>query len=215
MTPDQIKPDGGRTITVKRVCECGNVLGDATEAELELAVAGYAMPDVRQECGCQDAAAVNPSMATAAAVLQEHSHHQWASKPGPGPNGSEIRCSCGTAIPCDGHNGTTRRMIWPLHVSAELAAAGVIPAHEALRFAAAALRAAGKDSPYRVNARTDRDENGTDAETIDGWYAAWLERQADELAPAGTPENHPVTDNALATLTRFLGGRAMLTRGAQ
>ncbi len=60
-TPTLHRPDGGKTtITVQRVCNgCQKSLGDATEAELEAAVAGRPLPDVRLECGClaQDVAA--------------------------------------------------------------------------------------------------------------------------------------------------------------
>lgn len=43
--------DGHTVITVQRCCNgCGFSLGDATEAELELAVDGGELPDVRAEC---------------------------------------------------------------------------------------------------------------------------------------------------------------------
>ncbi len=41
-------------LTVQRVCNgCGRALGDATEHELDCAVAGMPLPDVREECGCR------------------------------------------------------------------------------------------------------------------------------------------------------------------
>lgn len=46
--------DGTTIITVHRHCNgCGRDLGDATNFELDLAVLGAALPDVREECGCQ------------------------------------------------------------------------------------------------------------------------------------------------------------------
>ena len=41
------------TIRTKRCCNgCGKALGDTTEQELEYAVSGIPLPDVRIECGC-------------------------------------------------------------------------------------------------------------------------------------------------------------------
>lgn len=41
------------TLHVKRSCNgCGTDLGDATAAELDAAVVGEQLPDVRLECGC-------------------------------------------------------------------------------------------------------------------------------------------------------------------
>ncbi|AEI11842.1 hypothetical protein Celgi_1323 [Cellulomonas gilvus ATCC 13127] len=52
-TPPQRTAEGGRRLTVQRVCNgCGRALGDATTAELEAAVSGAPLPDVRVECGC-------------------------------------------------------------------------------------------------------------------------------------------------------------------
>ena len=52
-TPDKTNDDGSRTIHVKRCCNgCGKNIGDVTEAELDAAVAGFPLPDVREECGC-------------------------------------------------------------------------------------------------------------------------------------------------------------------
>jgi hypothetical protein len=52
-TPDRISSDGVTTITVKRACNvCGRRLGDATDAELDAAMFGAPLPDVRDECGC-------------------------------------------------------------------------------------------------------------------------------------------------------------------
>lgn len=42
---------GTTTRRVKRACNgCGNTLGDATDAELDAAMAGRELPDVRGEC---------------------------------------------------------------------------------------------------------------------------------------------------------------------
>jgi hypothetical protein len=50
-TPDRINPDGSRTITSKRACNgCGQLLGDITDQEMTLAIAGAPLPDVRREC---------------------------------------------------------------------------------------------------------------------------------------------------------------------
>ncbi|MFD4968909.1 hypothetical protein [Streptomyces sp. NPDC058424] len=50
-TPDRINDDGTRTITTKRACNgCSQLLGDITDAEMALAVAGQSLPDVRREC---------------------------------------------------------------------------------------------------------------------------------------------------------------------
>lgn len=48
-------PGGGSRVTVKRCCNgCGRELGDATEAELDAAMVGRPLPDVRDECGRHD-----------------------------------------------------------------------------------------------------------------------------------------------------------------
>jgi ribosomal protein S27AE len=50
-TPDRINDDGSRTITTKRACNgCGQLLGDITNAEMQAAIAGAPLPDVRREC---------------------------------------------------------------------------------------------------------------------------------------------------------------------
>ena len=50
-TPDRTNPDGSFTITTKRVCNgCSQMLGDITEAEMNAAIAGRPLPDVRSEC---------------------------------------------------------------------------------------------------------------------------------------------------------------------
>lgn len=52
-TPPEPLPGGGHRITVKRSCSgCGAELGDATDAELEAAVAGMPLPDTTAEHGC-------------------------------------------------------------------------------------------------------------------------------------------------------------------
>ncbi len=53
-TPPQTRPDGRTVITVHRCCNgCSRDLGDATKEELDHAVAGLPLPDVRGECGCR------------------------------------------------------------------------------------------------------------------------------------------------------------------
>lgn len=50
-TPDRASASGGTTITVKRACNgCGALLGDVTEREVERAIAGQPIEDVRAEC---------------------------------------------------------------------------------------------------------------------------------------------------------------------
>lgn len=50
-TPARRNPDGSTTITIQRACnECGHTVGDATEAELNAAMLGRPILDVRDEC---------------------------------------------------------------------------------------------------------------------------------------------------------------------
>jgi hypothetical protein len=54
-TPDWVETtDDGRTrthITMKRVCNgCGEYVGDVTDAEMDCAIDGRPLPDVRNEC---------------------------------------------------------------------------------------------------------------------------------------------------------------------
>jgi hypothetical protein len=50
-TPDVDLPGGGKRITVKRACNgCGDLIGDVTEEEIERAIAGLPIEDVRGEC---------------------------------------------------------------------------------------------------------------------------------------------------------------------
>jgi hypothetical protein len=50
-----------RTIHVKRCCNgCGREIGDVTEAEMDAAVTGMPLPDVRDECGCGDGERLDP-----------------------------------------------------------------------------------------------------------------------------------------------------------
>lgn len=51
-TPDRKNPDGSTRVRVKRSCDCGQDLGDARPDELDAAMAGLPLPDVRLECGC-------------------------------------------------------------------------------------------------------------------------------------------------------------------
>lgn len=56
-TDDARRPDGGRTLKLKRACNgCGRVLGDVTDDEVNRAMDGRSLPDVRSECGCGGAA---------------------------------------------------------------------------------------------------------------------------------------------------------------
>lgn len=51
---DDVRSPGttSTTVTVKRSCNgCGRRLGDVTEAELDAAMSGAPLPDVRDECG--------------------------------------------------------------------------------------------------------------------------------------------------------------------
>lgn len=50
-TPDRRNDNGSTTITVKRCCNgCGTKLGDVTDREVNRAVAGLPLEDVRREC---------------------------------------------------------------------------------------------------------------------------------------------------------------------
>ncbi|MFC8008724.1 hypothetical protein [Streptomyces cinereoruber] len=50
-TPDRTNPDGTKTITTKRACNgCGHLLGDITGTEMNAAIHGRPLPDVRREC---------------------------------------------------------------------------------------------------------------------------------------------------------------------
>lgn len=50
-TPERPAADGGRLIRAQRACNgCGEQLGDANDAEIQAAIAGLPMPDVRGEC---------------------------------------------------------------------------------------------------------------------------------------------------------------------
>lgn len=52
-TPDEKLPSGGTRLRTKRCCNgCGSAIGDATTFELENAIFGIPLPDVRKECGC-------------------------------------------------------------------------------------------------------------------------------------------------------------------
>lgn len=50
-TPDRTNADGSTTVTTKRACNgCGTLIGDVTDTEIEAAVYGDDLPDVRNEC---------------------------------------------------------------------------------------------------------------------------------------------------------------------
>lgn len=62
VTPDVRTDDGLLLVHTKRCCNgCGRMLGDASQVELEAAVQGAPLPDVRGECGCIDLAANSPT----------------------------------------------------------------------------------------------------------------------------------------------------------
>lgn len=151
-----------------------------------------------------------PAALTPQEVIALHGDSAWVDKPGY-CNGSMIRCRCGWTADCEGHDGTTRRALWPQHVTDELAAVGVMPAATALRGAAADLRRLGGDGPYLEGSGRSTDGVGNESGRIDAWYAAWLERSADSLpGPAADPVisprvDHTVPPNALRDLRRFLG----------
>jgi hypothetical protein len=60
-TPEVRNPDGSHTMTIQRCCNgCGDELGDATDRELECAVSGEPLPDVRNECpACRQATGIS------------------------------------------------------------------------------------------------------------------------------------------------------------
>lgn len=50
---EDVRVEGGGIITIKRACNgCQRLLGDVLDAELEAAISGRPLPDVRDECGC-------------------------------------------------------------------------------------------------------------------------------------------------------------------
>jgi hypothetical protein len=50
-TPDVPLPGGGTRMHVKRCCNgCGESIGDVTDEEIDCAIGGYPLPDVRKEC---------------------------------------------------------------------------------------------------------------------------------------------------------------------
>jgi len=52
-TPGRKLPTGGTRFHMSRCCNgCGTDLGDVTRAEVNAAIAGQDLPDVRLECGC-------------------------------------------------------------------------------------------------------------------------------------------------------------------
>lgn len=68
-TPDRVNPDGSKTITTKRACNsCGHLIGDITTAEMNAAIAGRPLPDVRRECPTCAATAPPPACMPATLV---------------------------------------------------------------------------------------------------------------------------------------------------
>ena len=54
-TPPRRNADGSETYTVQRACNgCGRGIGDVTANELDAAIDGATLPDVRDECGCSN-----------------------------------------------------------------------------------------------------------------------------------------------------------------
>jgi hypothetical protein len=50
-TPEARNPDGSKAITIQRCCNgCGRSLGDVTFTEIQAAIDGRPLPDVRKEC---------------------------------------------------------------------------------------------------------------------------------------------------------------------
>ena len=50
-TPEAVNPDGSWYFTIQRSCNgCGESVGDVTDAEIEIAIDGGELPDVRMEC---------------------------------------------------------------------------------------------------------------------------------------------------------------------
>lgn len=142
-------------------------------------------------------------------VIALHNSSAWMDKPG-FCNGSFIRCACGWEADCEGHDGTTRRALWPQHVADELAAIGLMSVGDALRSAARDLRALKDDGPYLEQSGQSRDAVGNPSTVIDGWYASWLERRAHALTRRSAKqvqasEDHAVPPTALRSLKRFLG----------
>lgn len=50
-TPPKKLPNGATRLKVQRVCNgCGEKIGDVTYEEMQYAIAGLPLPDLRQEC---------------------------------------------------------------------------------------------------------------------------------------------------------------------
>jgi hypothetical protein len=91
--------------------------------------------------------------AEVAAVLAAHPSYSWVDKKG-ACSGSKVVCNgpdCTWEVDCDGHNGTTRRALFPAHFAEELAKVGIGSIVEAR---AEALREsmADKESPGALKA---------------------------------------------------------------
>jgi hypothetical protein len=85
--------------------------------------------------------------AEVAAVLAAHPSYSWVDKNG-ACSGSKVICNgpdCAWEVDLDGHNGTTRRALFPAHFADELAKQGIgsiaDAKAEALREAPGALKA--------------------------------------------------------------------------
>lgn len=53
-TPDVTNDEGVTTVLMKRACNgCHRLIGDVTYEEIDAAIEGRPLPDVRAECGCE------------------------------------------------------------------------------------------------------------------------------------------------------------------
>lgn len=88
-TPPFDLPEGGKRITVQRCCNgCGRPLGDANDAEMDAAIAGASLPDVRSECGCAPAETTeDPSAAPHPAAEGRSAGPGTSPRPGPAEPG--------------------------------------------------------------------------------------------------------------------------------
>lgn len=71
--------------------------------------------------------------AEVAAVLAAHPSYSWVDNTGP-CSGSKVVCNgpvCGWEVQLDGHNGDSRRALFPVHFAEELAKQGIGPVAEA------------------------------------------------------------------------------------
>lgn len=88
--------------------------------------------------------------AEVAAVLAAHPSYSWVDNAGP-CSGSKVVCNgpaCGWEVQLDGHNGDSRRALFPVHFADELAKQGIGPVLEVAEDACEILKdAEGAVSP--------------------------------------------------------------------